>query len=363
MMERRELVMIEGSLRNVPLSDVFQIIATGMKSGVLTVNDVDKRARIYFEMGRIQYAHLTPGVHLGEILVRMELLTSYEVQDILRKQVEENPGTPLGLTATDMGYVTQEELKRALESQITEVLTDIMLWRRGNFHFAEKSPMASQVPTDHTFDGMGLLMEVIRRIDEWKVGQVAPEDIFERCGDPTKITMPEGGWEVLGHINGRRSAASVSAELDLSEKHVYHLLFELQELGIIRPTGFTIDEPLILVVCYSSAFQRLIRLSLQRAGLRPRLAETFREGFAILQKEHPQAIIVDALEGEEWDFVREIRKLPGRSHLPIVVLTREVQPQGFFDRFRRPKAQILQKPFEESAFQQLIMQLVGKSLA
>jgi CheY-like chemotaxis protein len=355
--------MIEGSLRNVPLSDVFQIIATGLKSGVLTVNDVDKRARIYFEMGRIQYAHLTPGVHLGEILVRMELLTSYEVQDILRKQIEENPGTPLGLTATDMGYVTQGELKRALESQITEVLTDLLLWRRGNFHFAEKSPLASQVPTDHTFDGMSLLMEVIRRIDEWKVGLVAEDDIFEKHGDPTKIEMPEGGWEVLGHVNGRRSAASIAAELDLSEKHVYHLLFELQDAGIIRPTGFTIDEPLILVVCYSSAFQRLIRLSLQRAGLRPKLAETFREGFATLQKEHPQAIIVDGLEGEEWDFVREIRKMPGRSHLPIVVLSHEAQNQGFFDRFRRPKAHLLQKPFEESEFQHLMTQLVGKSIA
>jgi hypothetical protein len=355
--------MIEGSLRNVPLSDVFQIVATGLKSGVLTVTDTDKRSRIYFEMGRIQYAHLTPGVHLGEILVRMELLTSYEVQDILRKQAEENPGTPLGLTAIDMGYVTQEELKKALESQITEVLTDLMLWRRGNFHFAEKSPMASQVPTDHTFDGMSLLIDVIRRIDEWKVGQVAPEDIFERLGDPTQQAMSEGGWEVLGHVNGRRSAASIAAELDLSEKHVFHLLFELQEMGVVRPTSFTIDEPLVLVVCYSSALQRLIRLSIQRAGLRPLLAETFREGLELLNKERPQAIVVDGLGGEEWDFVREIRKMPGRSHLPIVVLSFEPPQQGFFDRFRRPKATTLQKPFEESAFQQLMTQLVGKSLA
>jgi CheY-like chemotaxis protein len=342
---------------------VFQIIATGLKTGVLTVSDIDKRARIYFEMGRIQYAHLTPGVHLGEILVRMELLTSFEVQNILQRQAEENPGTPLGLTAVDLGYVTQEELKRALESQIIEVLTDIMLWRRGNFHFAEKSPMASQVPTDHTFDGMALLMEVIRRIDEWKVGQVAPEDIFERHGDPTTIIMPEGGWEVLGHINGRRSAASLSAELDLSEKHVFHILFELLELGVIRPTSFTIDEPLVLIVCHSSALQRLIRLSVQRAGFRPLLAESFRYGLETLNKERPQAIIVDALEGEEWDFVREIRKMPGRSHLPIVVLTHEMQSQGFFERFRRPKAHTLKKPFEETEFQQLLMQLVGKSLA
>ena len=355
--------MIEGSLRNVPLSDVFQIITNGLKSGVLTVSDTDRRARIYFEMGRIQYAHMTPGVHLGEMLVRMELLTTYEVQNILRKQTEENPGTPLGLTAVAMGYINQDELKRALESQVLEAITDILLWRRGNFHFAEKSPTASQVPTDHTFDGMSLLMEVLRRLDEWKAGLVNPEDSFERCGDPTQIDMPDGGWEVLGQVNGRRSAASIAAEIDFSEKHVFHLLFHLQEVGIIQLSSFTIDEPTVLVVCHSSAVQRLLRLTLQRTGLRVHIADSFRYGIEFLSKEHPQAILVDALHGEEWDFIRDVRKLPGRSHLPVVLLSHDLQTPGLLERFRRPKAHILKKPFEESDLQQILSQLLGRAIA
>lgn len=355
--------MIEGSLRNVPLSDVFQIITTGLKSGVLTVSDMDRRARIYFEMGRIQYAHMIPGVHLGEMLVRMELLTTFEVQTILRKQSEENPGTPLGLTAVAMGYITEEELKRALEAQIIEAISEILLWRRGNFHFAEKSPTASQVPTDHTFDGMFLLMEMLSRIDAWKAGLVKAEDIFERCGDPTRIEMPEGGWDVLGQVNGRRSAASIAAETDLSEKHVYHLLYQLQEAGVIRLSSFTVDEPTVLVVCYSSALQRLLRLSLQRAGLRLQIADSFRYGIEFLLKSHPQAIVVDGLHGEEWEFIREVRKMPGRSHLPIVLLSYEVQTPGLLERFRRPKAHLLKKPFEEIELQQMLSQVLGRTLA
>src|SRR5690606_27104036 len=100
--------MIEGSLRNVPLSDIFQIIATGQKSGVLTVQRGQARARIYFDQGRIGYAHVTPGVHLGEILVRMDLLTAHEVQEILRRQHTENPGTQLGLMASQMGLLREE---------------------------------------------------------------------------------------------------------------------------------------------------------------------------------------------------------------------------------------------------------------
>jgi CheY-like chemotaxis protein len=355
--------MIEGSLRNVPLSDVFQIITTGLKSGVLTVSDMDRRARIYFEMGRIQYAHMTPGVHLGEMMVRMELLTTFEVQTILRRQTEENPGTPLGLTAVAMGYINQNELKQALEAQILEAITEILLWRRGNFHFAEKSPTASQVPTDHTFDGMSLLMEILRRIDEWKSGLVNPGDIFERCGDPTQIEMPEGGWEVLGQVNGRRSAASIAAETDLSEKHVFHLLYHLQDAGIIQISSFTVDEPTVLVVCHSSALQRLLRLSLQRAGLRSHIADSFRYGTEFLQKSHPQAILVDGLHGEEWEFIREVRKMPGRSHLPIILLTYEVQAPGLLERFRRPKAHTLKKPFEEIELQHILTQVLGRVMA
>src|SRR5690606_6254973 len=86
----RRAAVIEGSLKNVPLTDVFQIIAPGQKTGVLTVTRGLARARIYFQGGQIGYAHVTPGVHLGEILVRMDMLTAHEVQEILRRQHSEN---------------------------------------------------------------------------------------------------------------------------------------------------------------------------------------------------------------------------------------------------------------------------------
>jgi CheY-like chemotaxis protein len=354
--------MIEGSLRNVPLSDVFQIIATSLKSGILTVTQLESRARIYFEMGRIQYAYLTPGVHLGEVLVRMELLTTYEVQQILLKQKIENPGTPLGLTAIVMGFLDQDDLKQALRTQISEVITELMFWRRGNFHFAEKSPMASQVPTEHAFDAMMLLMDVIKRVDTWKAGYVEPDIVLERVGDPSNVTLPEDSWETLGYVNGKRSAASIAAELDMSEKQVYSTLFQLKEFGIIRPVSYKVEEPSVLIISSSSALQRLIKLALRRVGLAPHLTDTFHAGMKFILEDHPQAIVVDEYEGEGWDFVKEIRKLPGRSHLPILLLSNEQHHGNFFDRFKRPKAQILLKPFQEVDFQRVISQLAGKPI-
>lgn len=354
--------MVEGSLKNLPLSNVCQILATGMKSGILTVSNQDKRARLYFEMGKIQYAHITPGVHLGEVLVRMELLTSYEVQHILLKQKRENAGTPLGLTAVALAYLEQDDLKQALHSQICEVLTELMLWRRGDFHFAERFPGDSQVPTEHSFDTMMLLMEVIGRMDNLKRGYVAPDAIFKRVGDPTTVELPEGAWDVLGHVDGQRSAISIAVELDISESQVYHLLYVLEELELIEAAPYQLDHPTILVVSHSSAMLRLLRLSLWRAGLRPHLVGSYAASLEYLDEEHPKAIVVDEYEDEGWDFVRSVRKLPGRGHIPIVLLSESFKISSFLERLTRPKAHVLAKPFEEIAFQQLILQLAGKAL-
>ncbi|MDZ7705139.1 MAG: response regulator [Trueperaceae bacterium] len=352
--------MIEGSLRDAPLSDVFQIVVSGQKSGILTVVRNQSRARIYFDMGRLQYAHLSPGVHLGEIMVRMDLLTTQEVQEILARQQQENAGTPLGLMAIDFGLIDQDDLRQAVRAQIVEVLTEILLWRSGNFSFAERSGAASQVPTEHSLDAMMLLMEVIQKLDSWQDSTVNPNVIFEKSGDPTKFTLPKGGWEVLGYVDNKRSAASVAAEIDLPERQVYNILFELRERGLVTESLYQVDDPLVLVISPSSAMQRLMQLALRRARLRVDVTSDVQEGMRLLLEHHPQAIVVEDLGGEGWEFVKELRKLPGQGHIPVLVLGEEQDSGGLFSRFRRPKAEVLGRPFREIDFQQIVTRMVGR---
>ena len=352
--------MIEGSLRNLPLTDVFQTIVASQKTGILTLLAGIHRARIYFEQGRIQYAHLSPGVHLGEVMVRMDLLTTLEVQDLLRRQDHENPGTPLGLLAVHRGLIDPEDLGRALERQVLEVLVDVIAWRDGEFSFTDRSASATQVPTEHTYDAMQLLMEVIQRLDDYEEGAVDPDTVYRRAGDPTKVDMPLGGWEVLSVVDGRRTARSAAAEIDMAERQVYHLLHVLESRGVIAPVAFDIHEPVVLVVSPSSALQRLLRLALQRARLSPEIALDVDDALERAGRERPSAVVVDEQDGDGWELVREIRDLPGMAHVPIVVLVEE--EAGFFARLRRPKAHTLRKPFAELEFQQLVTGLVGRSI-
>ena len=352
--------MVAGSLRNVPLADVVQIVATGQKSGVLSVVHRTKRARIYLERGRVQVAHLSPGVHLGEVLVQLDLLTAHEVQEILGRQDHENAGTPLGLTAVQAGLLSEEDLHRALRRQAVEVIADLLGWRDGDFSFSERSTLESEVATEHTHDAMALLMEADALRQDLGAGLADPATVYRRAGDPTDVPLPEGAWDVLAHVDGLRSARTVASEGDAGETRSLRLLRQLEELGVLAPLPVEAPEPTVLVVSASSAMQRLIRLSLLRIGLRPLLFDSGADALGSLDETRPSVVVVDDRDGEGWDLVRALRRLPGRGHLPAVVLSAGNEPDGWLARMRRPRAEVLARPFHELELQQLVGRLAGR---
>src|SRR5690606_11497873 len=280
-------------------------------------------------------------------------------QEILRRQHTENAGTQLGLMAVEMGLLREEDLRKALERQMLEVVGDLLSWSEGKFDFTDRALTASQAPTEHSIDAMTLLMRVAQRRHEFELVDVEPNTVFVRQGDPTRADMPTGGWEVLGYVDGKRSARSVAAELDLTERHVFHLLNELTKLGVLDKAPFTVEDPVVLVVSPSSALQRLIRLALQRAGFRVESVFEYAEATAAIDSHHPSAMVVDDDRvGTAWELVRELRKSPAHAHLQVLILLDEVPRSGLFRRL--PRAETLLKPFHELRLQEMVSQLVGR---
>lgn len=351
--------MISGSLKTFPLGDVFQLVAMSQKSGILTVERGGARARVYFSVGRVAYAHLNTGAHLGEVLVRLDLLSALEVQQILMTQRQESPGTLLGRVAVERGILTEEDLAIAIEAQAYDVVTELLSWSDGAFEFGDADTTASQVPLGSGIDAAMLLMRVVHGLEEFKQHAAPPEAIFKRAGDPTHLELPTGGWEVLGQVDGRRSARTITAELDLPESRVLAILGELEELGVVERSPYQADEPIVLVVSSSTALNRLIKLALQRSGLRSAHIDSVADVFGGINEHHPRALVVDDDSNEAWEFVRELRRSASQGHLPVLVLV-DKAPRGTLFR-PLPRAEWLMKPFQELELQQQVTSLVGKS--
>jgi len=348
--------MISGSLKSVPLSDVFQLVAMSQKTGLLTVERGGARARIYFDQGRVAYAHLSSGAHLGEMLVRLDFLTAREVQEILMDQQRENPGTLLGRVAVEKGILAEADLARAVEAQAFDVVAELLSWSDGAFEFGELTENASQVPLGHGLDAGMLLMRVVQSLEAFKEHGAPPEAVYARLGDPTLVDLPEGAWEVLGQVDARRSARTIAAELDMPERKALSILGELEKLGVVERSPYPADEPVVLVVTASGALDRLIKLALQRAGLRSARVADFAGVFEGINEHHPRALVLDD-DGSAWDFVRALRKSAQQGHLPVLVLV-DREPRGSLFR-PLPKADWLIKPFHELRLQQEITKLVG----
>jgi hypothetical protein len=308
--------VIEGALREVPLTDVVQVVAGGRKDGVLRVEHRDQHAQLWFERGRLRAATLSGGTHLGEVLVRLDLLDVDEVQTLLAEQASAETPVPIGALAVTHGWIDRSDLKRALERHIVEVLGVLLGWRDGHFAFGEgDQPLRD--PDGPRFDAMQVLLQA----EEARAGAGAidPHGVLQRIGDPTASELPPAAWELLGLIDGRRSAQALAAESDLAEGTTYGLLAELVAAGVVAPVPDPVAPPLVLVVSGDETERRLLRLTLLRHGVRPQLLADVDAADAAFGDHRPSAVIVDARLAP-WTWLRALRRRSEGSHVPVLLL-------------------------------------------
>jgi CheY-like chemotaxis protein len=80
-------------------------------------------------------------------------------------------------------------------------------------------------------------------------------------------------------------------------------------------------NPVILVVDDEPGFRQILSIVLRKGGYRPVLAEDVRAARAVLDKQHPHAIILDdnMPHVSGGDYCYELKQSPLTAHIPIVM--------------------------------------------
>jgi len=320
--------VIRATLEELDLGELLKALAANRKSAVVSFQG-RLYGRVHLLSGRILYARTEPGPHLGEYLVRLGHLSLEEVQALVERQGRENPGTPLGALALELGLIGEEELREALEAQVLEALATLLGEKEGEI-LAEPLVEGSQVALPHTLDTDATLMEAARRLDEWRRGQVGPDEVFHLVEDPTRHPLTPEAWTVLEHLDGVRRARSVALLSGLPEEEVYHLLFELKSRGLIRPSTFLLEDPLVLVLAESGVVRRLLLYLLEAHRFRVLLARDVEMALRLL-KERPKGIV---LQGEKaLEMARRLRAHP-EGKLASLYLVSDTPPGLLFRPLR-----------------------------
>ena len=309
---------IEGPLRELALSDVFQLLDLSRKTGTLTVTHEARHqpAVIRFDRGGVVGAQLGDAQdRLGHLLLRAGKVTERHVEAARRLQ-ELVPGRPLGAILVEEGVVSAQDVARQLRFQIQEAVFELMQWKDGYFRFEEgqappPGPVTIRVPTE------SLLMEAARRIDEWSTlesriphMEVVPALVHEPSDDAV-LDLHPAEWEVLAEIDGQRTLKAIAGALGRGDFEVAKIVWGLVSTGVVDILEEGPVEPPVL------AWERPLREATEEAErlLAEGQPDAARRLLDDLTRANPE-------RAEVWTLLAEAQRRVGRWPDAVMTLTR-----------------------------------------
>lgn len=176
----------QGSLKELPLPDIIQLVSVSGKTGVFVLQGPSQTGQIFLKDGEI--VHATAGQASGE-----------------------------------------------------DAVYELAIWQEGQFEFqAGVETEGRSIRKSNT----NLLMEAARRIDEWQVlskriASTRLVPIFTSQSSSTSISFTPQEWQVICKVDERRSIDDLASVLGLSAFEVCKLLYGLVTAGLVE-----LKEPL-----------------------------------------------------------------------------------------------------------------------
>jgi hypothetical protein len=186
----------QGSLNELPLSDIVQLVAVSGKTGMFSMTRASEKGYVYLQNGHITHAKL--------------------------------------------GEVEGEDAIYALA-----------LWNQGTFQF---SPGVESEARTISRSNTNLLLEAARRSDEWKIlskkipGTDSVPVLVSREGANGPVTLTPLEWRVVTKTDGQRSIEEIARVLKTSAFDIAKTLYglvtaELVEIGKPHRASRTSLEP------------------------------------------------------------------------------------------------------------------------
>jgi len=195
---------------------------------------------------------------LGRFLIEEGLLTPTEIDALLRSRETDPPPRPsrppgqskppprpsrplLGDVLVQSGRVTEAQLKEALARQASELIYEVLRWKRGRFELRHQPASAQAERARLGLPVASVIMEGFRRVDEWRVVEVTLgsfDSVLQR--DPMAIeALGQGRLSraeriVLDTIDGERTVREVVAASHMSSFDACRILAQFLEARVVR---------------------------------------------------------------------------------------------------------------------------------
>ena len=204
---------LSGNLRTMLPGDLLQWLSLGQKTGTLVISNKRVEKKIFFRNGRvISSASNDPREYLGQFLMSHGYLTEPELKKAM--EVQQQSGILLGKILVMIEVINETDLVRFMRMKAEEEIYDIFLWNDGDFYFVDDElPQMEMIPLQ--VDVTGIIMEGTRRVDEWaRIRETIPNEavipLLLKEVDYTDLEEVEE--PIVRAIDGKRTIAELVLE-------------------------------------------------------------------------------------------------------------------------------------------------------
>ena len=231
---------MKGSLSEGALPALLRAVYVGRKTGTLNFTRDRQVRSVRFRQGHILSAQSSvPQEHLGEVLVRNELLSTADLERAgVRKRAT---GKRLGETLQEMGLIEREHLEDALALHVRAVLLSVFSWNEGEYELLESPDSAFKTEPTLKLSTGEMILETVRLLQNPDIVRAAlgnPDRVLDLSTDPLlrfqKVTLSPTDGYVLSRVDGLMKAREIVEMIPLPQEEVEKSLYGLLCTGIIE---------------------------------------------------------------------------------------------------------------------------------
>jgi hypothetical protein len=161
---------LRGDLKDFALADIFELILQQGKSGRLQLKMRDDTASIVFTGGRIIYAGEDISWLDRMVALNLEIRNKIESEQINQfHDLASKNKLPFFKILLKNDVLGEEEYRQIINNLVEDFICDLFQWNEGNYNFDTDINVEPYKIWNLSFDTQGLIMEGMRRHDEWMV--------------------------------------------------------------------------------------------------------------------------------------------------------------------------------------------------
>jgi hypothetical protein len=233
---------LEGNLTAFGLSEILQLIAVQQKSGMLTVTRDDHAKVLFFREGNIistrdRRRHTKDP--LRDYLTRYGILSR---EDLIRlTHISTESRLDLTEIIVSEGVLTDEQMMKHFRDHIQEETHEVLTWEQCSYKFIPGNDIIDGIKVWGEFNIEGMLMESMRRIDEFPQSLKLLPDLgarIHRVRDPKEDEeLTRNETAVLELLDSEQTLSYLIGRARIPQYETYEAVRYLHEKDIVEVTA------------------------------------------------------------------------------------------------------------------------------